>query len=156
MLSHRLGLFPLRWDVRIRLSGSAQLLQQHCETSAGSPKIRSQQKPQPLRCWLEGESWAGSIVPISLAFGFVDVPSLGGGKDQSVGCSVLGRAEERGECLHFSECRGYSQNFWTKKARGDVWLLGCCSPCPHAESPAHPSLPNAIRVLGQLLGVVLP
>lgn len=62
---------------------------------------------------------------------------------------------ERGNALDFSECRGHSQHFWTKKAGGDVWLLECCSPCPHTGSPSHPSLPagpDAVRVLGQLPG----
>lgn len=156
MLSHRSGLFPRRWDVWIRLSGSAQLLQQHHETSAGSQKIRSLEKPQPLRCWLEGRGLSWEQRSHILGFWVWGHPLLG--RWQRSKCGMLRTWQcrgERGNALDFSEFRGHSQHFWTKKAEGDVWLLECCSPCPHTGSPSHPSLPagpDAVRVLGQLPG----
>lgn len=153
MLSHRLGLFPRRWDVRIRLSGSAQLLQQHHETSAGSQKIRSQKKSQPLRCWLEGSGLGWKHCSHILGFWVCGCPLPG--RWQRSKCGMLRTWQGRGEggnAWIFLNLGVFPKIFGLRRARGDVWLLGCCSPCLHTGSPAHPSLPDAIYVLGQLPG----
>lgn len=139
MLSHRLGLFPLRWDVRIRLSGSAQLLQQHCETSAGSPKIRSQKKPQPLRCWLEGGELGWEHCSHILGFWVCGCPLPGRWQRSKCWmlCTWQGRGEGGNAWIFLNV--GVIPKIFGLRRQGET--CGCWGAAPHAHMQSLQLIP---------------
>lgn len=125
-------IFPRRGDVWIRLAGSTRSC---CSSTTRrlltAPKSGHSKKTQTLRCWPEGSNLGWKQCSQILRFwgknklGFLDVPSSERGKGPTVGGFTLSSAEGRGAeqgCSGF-DIWDYSQTFWTKRARGSVWLL---------------------------------
>lgn len=125
-------IFPRRGDVWIRLAGSTRSC---CSSTTRrlltAPKSGHSKKNTDAAVLARGEQPGLEAVfpdPRILAknnLGFLDVPSSEHGKGPTVGGFTLSSAEGRGAeqgCSGF-DIWGYSQTFWTKRARGSVWLL---------------------------------